>query len=338
MINKPVPTMDRSTPNLATRYLGLELRNPIVVSACPLTAEIDVLKRLEAIGVAAAVMPSLFAEQFQAFETAPRPTMRETAQRYQFFHLNAYNGGPKSYLDYISRAKQVIAVPIFGSLNVIREDGWLAYARRIEEAGADALELNTHFLTTDPDESALDVETRLVDLVAAVRSRVRIPLSIKIGSQFTALPHFARRLVVAGADGLSLFNRNPPADLDLNSLEWKPELMLSTPLELRVALHWLAILRSELACSLAATGGVETAEDLLKAIVVGADAVLVASTLYRHGIEQVGKLLGDVSAWLSSRGYTSIREIHGMLCQKDCVDAAMFERANYTKAVSSYID
>lgn len=336
-----VATPASAGPDLSTTYLGLKLRNPLVISACPLTGEIDVLHRLEELGAAAAVLPSLFEEQIQHAEPtravlAGHP--RWSASLQYFHELADYNHGPDVYLKHLERAKRELSMPIIGSLNVTTVNGWLDYARRIEAAGADALELNVYFVVTDPNVTAADVEQRYVDLVAAVRQKVAIPVAVKLAPYFTALPNVARRLVAVGAGGLILFNRYLQPDLDINALEVTPDLYLSLAHELRMPLRWIAILRSKLSCSLAATGGVHTAADIIKAVLVGADAVLVASTLYRRGLDQVGRLLNEVSTWMTNNGYPSIEAMRGILSQERCHDPAAFERANYTKAISAFLN
>lgn len=335
------PAAERRPIDLSTTYLGWKLRNPLIISACPLSAEPDVLRRVEQLGAAAAVMPSLFEEQVDI--TAPdyattHAGRRWTGSLYQYRQLTAYNGGPAAYLKHLVEAKRVVSMPIIGSLNVTHLDGWLKYARHIEDSGADALELNTYFVATNPKDSAADIENRHLELVSAVRSQISIPLAVKIGPYFTALPHFANRLVQAGASGLVLFNRYLQADLDLSRMDVKCELSLSTATELRATLRALAILRGELTCSLGATGGVDAATDILKAVLVGADAVLIASSLYRHGVDQVSKLLEEVAAWLQERGYQSLAEIRGSLSQSTCPNPFGFERANYMNAVSSFTE
>lgn len=330
-----------AVPDLSTTYLGLKLRNPLVISACPLTGEIDVLQRLEKLGAAAAVLPSLFEEQIEHAEPALAALAshpRWSASLQYFHELADYNRGPDVYLKHIEHAKQVLSIPIIGSLNVTSVDGWLGYARRIEEAGADALELNAYFVVTDPNVSSAEVERRYVDLVAAVRKQVSIPIAVKIAPYFTALPQFARQLVGAGANGLVLFNRYLQPDLDINSLEVTPDLYLSAAHELRMPLRWIAILRGKLNCSLAATSGVHSAADMIKAVLVGADAVLVASTLYRRGLDQVGRMVSGLGDWLTTNGYASVERARGLLSQERCPDPAAFERANYTKAVSAFLN
>jgi dihydroorotate dehydrogenase (fumarate) len=320
--------------DLTTHYMGLTLANPLVVSACPLTGEMDVLRRLGQYGAAAAVMPSLFEEQCE--KGAQRHQAATFANQVAHFpELKEYNRGPDAYLKHIADAKKAVSFSIIGSLNVTAVGEWIRYASRIQDAGADALELNIYFLATDPDTSSRDIESRYVELVAAVRSRVSIPLAVKIGPYFAALPHVARRIVEAGADGLVLFNRFLQPDIDLGTMRVLPSLVLSTPDELRLPLRWIALLHGRLQASLAASGGVHGAEDVIKLLLVGADAVMVTSTLYLHGADVLRTLVDGVRHWLETNEYRSLEQIQGSLSQEKCPDPAAFERANYTKALAS---
>lgn len=329
--------------DLTTHYLGLKLANPIVVAACPLTGELDVLRRLEEHGAAAAVMPSLFEEQFDrtASDSCPTPHAAGTdpfVESMAYFHeLKEYNRGPEVYLHHLSAAKKAVTMPIIGSLNVTALGDWLRYASRIEEAGADALELNIYFLATDPDTTSDDIEARYVELVQAVRKEISIPLAVKVGPYFTAFPNVARRLVEAGADGLVLFNRFLQPDIDLNTMRVLPRLLFSTPGELRLSMRWIALLHGRLQASLAATTGVHEADDVIKQLLAGADVVMVASTLYRHGLEMLRTLIDGVGHWLDSNDYQSLEQVKGILSQRKCPDPAAFERSNYTKALSSFL-
>jgi dihydroorotate dehydrogenase (fumarate) len=327
--------------DLRTRYLGLQLSNPVVVSACPLTGELDVLRRLEGYGAAAAVLPSLFEEQLEAPAVPPATVDKSAAVEFQqaaaYYHeLRQYNHGPEAYLKYVTAAKQAVAIPIIGSLNVNRLGDWVTYARKIEEAGADALELNAYFLTTDFETTARDVEARYVELVAAVREAISLPLSVKIGPQFTALPNMARRLVDAGADGLVLFNRFLQPDIDLDTLRVVPRLTLSTPEEIRGTLRWIALLHGRIDGSLAATTGAHFADDVIRLVMAGADVVMVCSTLYRHGIETLEPLIGGLRYWLEAHDYQSIDQIRGVLSHRRCPDSAALARANHTKAITGF--
>jgi dihydroorotate dehydrogenase (fumarate) len=328
--------------DLSTYYLGLKLANPIVVSACPLTSELDVLRRLADFGAAAVVLPSLFEEQLDHEQAdsqqAAIPLASSPGESLAHFHeLKEYNRGPDAYLAYLATAKKAVSIPIIGSLNATSPGDWIRYARRIQDAGADALELNIYFVVTDPDVTSREVEARYVELVSTVRNEISIPLAVKIGPYFTALPNVARRLVEAGADGLVLFNRFLQPDIDLNSLRAVPNLALSTPDELRVPLRWIALLCGRLNASLAATTGAHFPDDAIKLLLAGADVVMVASTLYRHGVEVLRTLVDGVGYWLETNEYHSLEQMKGMLSQRKCPDEAAFERANYTKALASFL-
>ena len=267
--------------DLSTHYLGLKLANPIVVSACPLTAELDVLRRLADFGAAAAVLPSLFEEQLEQKEPGERQAVtsgaRSAGESLAYFHeLREYNRGPDVYLAHLANAKKAVSIPIIGSLNVTTTGDWTRYAKRIQDAGADALELNIYFLVTNPDTTSREVEARYVELVSAVRNEISIPLAVKVAPYFTAFPNLARRLVEAGADGLVLFNRFLQPNIDLDTLRVVPQLTLSTPDELRVPLRWIALLHGRLNASLAASTGVHFPDDAIKLLLAGADVVMVA--------------------------------------------------------------
>ncbi len=307
--------------DLSTNYLGLKLTNPVVVSACPLTGELDVLRRLEEFGAAAAVLPSLFEEQLeQPAHVGPESGTRAAAALMEsvayFNELKEYNRGPDAYLKHVSAAKRAVSMPIIGSLNVTALGDWIQYARRIEEAGADALELNAYFLVTDFDTTSREVEARYAELVAAVRDEISIPLAVKIAPYFTALPNLARRLVEVGADGLVLFNRFLQPEIDLDAMRVVPRLALSSPEEMRTTLRWIGLLHGRLKASLAATSGAHFADDAVRMLLAGADVVMVASTLYRHGVEMVQKLIEGIAYWLESREYHSVEQIRGVLSQE----------------------
>ena len=262
------------TKQLTTTYLGLTLRNPLVVSACPLTAEPDTLQRMEALGAAAAVMPSLFEEQIEQTEARPVRTLPDYAHPIQdsnsfYRRLDGYNGGPDAYLRHIELAKKSVSIPIIGSLNGTTDAGWIRYARLMQEAGADAIELNMYHVAADPAMTTDEIESRYLELVAAVRSVVSIPLAVKLGPYFAAFANMAQRLVAAGADGLVLFNRFLQPDIDPDKGEVLARWKYSTPSELCLPLRWIAILKGRVAASLAATGGIHRAHDLVKAIMAG---------------------------------------------------------------------
>ena len=327
--------------DLRSRYLGLELRNPIVAAASPLTSSIDSLKRLEGAGVAAVVLPSLFEEQIEHEEMATHDLMLSGADlspeaRGFFPEMQHYNTGPDNYLKLIGEAKKALSVPVIPSLNGFTPGGWTHIAKQFEQAGADAIELNIYFLATDLDDTSTAVEQRYIDLVTSVSSMVSIPVAVKVSPYFSAMANMAARLARAGASGLVLFNRFVQPDILLDVLEVAPRLVLSTSDELRLALRWIAILRGRVKASLAGTGGTHTAEDVLKLLLAGADCAMVASSLLRHGPKHIATLVSGVEKWLTAREYASVEQMKGSLSQQACPDPAAFERNNYMKALTTY--
>ena len=327
--------------DLRSRYLGLELRNPIVAAASPVTSSLDSLKQLQDAGVAAVVLPSLFEEQLEHEEMATHNLMLAGSElspeaRGFFPEMQNYNTGPDNYLKLIGAAKRALSVPVIPSLNGHTPGGWTRIAKRFEEAGADAIELNIYFLATDPQSTGAEVEKRYVDLVASVSSMVSIPVAVKVSPYFSAMANMAARLAGAGAAGLVLFNRFVQPDILLDELEVAPHLVLSTSDELRLALRWIAILRGRVKASLAATGGAHTAEDALKLLLAGADCVMLASSLLRRGPAHVGALVSGIEKWMTEREYASVEQMKGSLSQQACPDPAAFERSNYMKALTSY--
>jgi len=327
--------------DLRTRYLGLELRNPVVAAASPMTSSIDRLKRLEGAGVAAVVLPSLFEEQIEHEEMATHNLMLSgtelSPEAHGFFpEMQDYKTGPDNYLKMVDEAKRALSVPVIPSLNGHTPGGWTQIARQLEQAGADAIELNIYFLATGLDDTSTEIEKRYTDLVASVSSMVTIPLAVKVSPYFSAMANMAARLADAGASGLVLFNRFLQPDILLEELEVSPHLVLSTSDELRLALRWIAILRGRIRASLAATGGAHTPDDVLKLLLAGADCVMVASSLLRTGPKHVATLVSSVEKWMAEREYVSVQQMKGSLSQHACPDPAAFERANYMKALTSY--
>ncbi len=328
--------------DLTTTYLGLELAHPVVPSASPLTGDIDSLLRLEAAGAAAVVLPSLFEEQIEHDAMQVHYSMEYGSGQFAeatggyLPDMIEYNTGPGSYADLVGAAKDALGIPVIGSLNGTSKGGWVLYARTIEEAGADALELNIYFVAADLEASADAVERRYLDLVAAVRSAVHIPLAVKVGPYFSSMAHMARRLTDAGADGLVLFNRFYQPDIDLEHLDVRPNLVLSTSDELRLVLRWMAILRGRIDASLAATTGVHRADDVVKLILAGADVTMMASALLRHGHEHLGTMVEGLRGWLTEHDYTSVTQAKGSLSQESSPDPSAFERSNYMKTLVEY--
>ncbi len=326
---------------LSTSYLGLTLRNPLVASASPLTADVDSLRRLEDAGAAAAVLPSLFEEQIEHEEAAIHDLQQfhadSVAEALDYFpELDTYNTGPDSYLEHIQAARQAVDIPIIASLNGSSPGGWTRYARLIEQAGAHALELNVYVVPVDPAVSAAQVEQQYIDLVRSVRETVSIPVAVKIGPYFTSLPHMAARLTEAGADGLVLFNRYLAPDIDLETLDVVPHLALSHREELHLTLRWIAILRGRVQASLAATSGIHERDDVLKVLLAGADIAMLASVLLQRGRAHVRVLLEQVSDWLAERDYESVEQLKGSVSQQNCADPSGYIRANYMRALVSW--
>ena len=329
--------------DLQTIYMGLKLRNPLVVSACPLTGELDNLRRLEDIGAAAAVLPSFFAEQFDGRHPAAESqysfatdALGQTLSHFR--ELKHYNRGPEGYLKHIEAAKKAVSMPIIGSINGTNPGNWIRYARLMQDAGADALELNIYSIITDLDVTSEQIEKRFLHLVSAIRQEISIPLAVKLSPAFTALGNMSRKLGEAGANGLVLFNRFIQPDIDLDELKVNPHLVLSSAEELRIPLRWIAILHGRVPVSLAATGGIGFPDGVLKALLAGADVVEIASILYRLGINQLGTLLDGVAFWMESNDFGSVEKLKGILSLHKCPDPAAYERSNYTQALSSFVN
>jgi dihydroorotate dehydrogenase (fumarate) len=327
--------------DLKSTYLGLELANPVVASASPLTGSVDSLKRLEDAGVGAVVLPSLFEEQIEHEEMAAHNLMLYGAElspeaRGFFPEMQPHDSGAARYLKLIGDARKALSVPVIASLNGYTPGGWTRIAKQFEEAGAHAIELNVYFLAADPADTGAAVEQRYVDLVASVRAATRVPVAVKVAPYFSAMASMAVRLVQAGASGLVLFNRFVQPDIMLDELEVAPHLVLSTSDELRLALRWIAILHGRIEASLAATGGAHTADDVIKVLLAGADCVMVASSLLTKGPQHVDTLVRGVEAWMREREYESVAQLKGSLSQRSCPDPDAFERSNYMKALKSY--
>jgi dihydroorotate dehydrogenase (fumarate) len=299
------------------------------------------LKRLEDAGAAFAVMPSLFEEQIEHEEMEVARLYDYQTESFaesltHFPEFTYYNTGPHEYLRRIEQSKNAVSMPIIGSLNGSSPGGWVRYAKMIEEAGADALELNIYFVPTDPHVTADDIEARYADLVASVRQSVSIPLAVKIGPNFSSLPHFARRLALAGADGLVLFNRYVEADIDLDNLEIKPDLVLSNRHEARIPLRWIAILRDQLDISLAGNSGIHRMQGVVKLLLAGADVTMMASIVLMKGPGVISTILGELQLWLEEQEYVSVEQLKGSMSRGNCPDPSGLERANYMKALTTF--
>ncbi|MCO6043238.1 dihydroorotate dehydrogenase-like protein [Aeoliella sp. ICT_H6.2] len=328
--------------DLKTKYLGMTLKNPLAVAACaPLTGDLDMLWRLEAAGASCVVLPSLFEEQIvhEELEIAQLYDYQTESFAESLTHFPEYPDyatGPDEYLKHLESAKQALSIPVIGSLNGSSSGGWVRYARAIQEAGADAVELNIYFVPTDASMTSEQVEARYVELVSEVRKSVSIPVAVKIGSNFTSLPNFARKLVQAGASGIVLFNRYLEADIDLDTLEIKPDLVLSNRYESRVPLRWISIIRDQISVSLAATSGVHCMQGAAKLLLAGADVTMMASVLLLKGPEYLATILKDLEAWLEEKEYLSVEQMQGSMSRANCPDPSALERANYMKALRSY--
>jgi dihydroorotate dehydrogenase (fumarate) len=327
--------------DFSTQYLGLKLNGPIVVSSTPLSESLDNLKRMEDAGASAVVLTSLFEEQLllesRALDDDLSRGTESFAESLDYLpDLKDYRMTQEVYLEYLRKAKQAAGIPILASLNGATVGGWVRFAKDMEEAGADAIELNTYALATDRSQTSAELELQLLELVSAVTGAVRIPVSVKLSQSFTSLPHLVARLEDAGARGVVLFNRFYQPDFDIETLEVRPTLHFSTPSELLPRLHWAAILYGHMNIDLAISGGVHSAEDVLKGIMAGAGVTMMASALHIHGIEHIGRVLADLRYWLEKREYTSLWETRGCLSRRSVPDTSPFDRGNYIKTLSSY--
>jgi dihydroorotate dehydrogenase (fumarate) len=329
--------------DLSTRYLGLELAHPIVPSASPLTSDIDHILALVDAGAPAVVLPSLFEEQIEhdivsvqqgldmgagVFGEAPSGYLPQ---------LDAYNTGPEDYLSLVERAKTETRIPVIASLNGATTGGWTHYARVLADSGADALELNVYRIAASLDDDSAQVEAEYVRLVEAVRTSIDIPLAVKVAPYFSAMGSMARRLVDAGADAIVLFNRFYQPDFDLETMTVSPNLMLSSPIDLRLVLRWIALLYGRLDVDMAATSGIHGPEEAVKALLAGATVMMMASSLLRSGPGQLTLVARGLENWLEENGYQSVDEARGSLSQESVADPSAFERANYMKVLTSYV-
>lgn len=327
--------------DLTTTYLGLTLKNPLVASPSPLCEDIGNIRRMEDAGASAVVLHSLFEEQINLESEVLDRYLSYGAESYAealsyFPDLTAYKLGPDAYLEHIRKAKAAVSIPVIGSLNGVSTGGWIKYAKKIEEAGADALELNVYYIPTDPQLSGLEVRQMYLDLVRDVKASVNIPVAVKLGHFFSAFANMAYLLDQAGADALVMFNRFYQPDFDLENLEVVPTLTLSNSYELLLRIRWVAILYGRIKADMAVTGGVHTAHDVLKAMMAGAKVAMMTSALLKHGIEHLRVVQADLQRWMEEHEYESIRQMQGSMSQRAVAEPAAFERANYLKVLSSY--
>ncbi len=327
--------------DLTTMYLGHTLKNPIVPSASPLSNEIESLKKMEDAGAGAVVLESLFEEQIRHESKELDHYLQFGAESFAeavtyFPQASDYRIGPEEYLEHIRMAKDVIDIPVIASLNGVTVGGWIDYSRKIEQAGADALELNIYYIPTNSRLSGVEVENLYIDILKAVKAAVTIPVAMKLSPFFSSLSHFARRLDENGVDGLVLFNRFYQPDINLDELEVAPNLILSTPHAMRLPLRWIAILYSIIKADFAATSGIHTAQDVIKMLMVGANVTMMCSALLRNGIPHITTVLNGLKQWMEEHEYDSVNLMQGSMSQKNVADPSSFERANYQKVLQSY--
>ena len=326
---------------LSTTYLGFKLRTPLVPSASPLSENIDNIKRMEDAGASAIVFHSLFEEQLRRdhhelqFYLAQNTDASAEASNY-FPRPPEFQIGPETYVENIARAKAAVNIPIIGSLNGATFGGWLKYAQAIQNAGADAIEINLYSVPTDADVSGEDIEQSYLTILASLRAQLRIPIAVKLSPYFTNFARFARRLDKEGADGLVLFNRFYQPDIELEALEISPNVLLSTPMAMRLPMRWIALLHGRIGASLAATSGIHRATDALKMLMAGADVTMLCSVLLRRGIDHIRVLEKEMLQWLEEHEYESVEQLKGSMSQEHCPDPAAFERAQYMRALSTY--
>ena len=328
--------------NLSTTYLGLQLRSPLVVgSAAPLTEDIDNIKRMEDAGAAAVVLHSLFEEQltqeqYELHHHLEYGTHSFAEALTYFPEPEVFHVGPEEYLNHICQAKAMVNIPIIASLNGATLGGWTNYARQIEQAGADALELNIYYVPTDFDLTATQVEENYLNILRAVKSAVTIPVALKLSPFFNNMANMAKQLTETGADGLVLFNRFYQPDINIEALEVQPNVLLSTPQAMRLPMRWIAILYGRLKVDLAATSGIHKPEDVLKMLMAGANVTMLVSILLSHGIEHIQEIEAGMGQWMEEHEYESVKQMQGSMSQINCPDESAFERAQYMKAIQSY--
>lgn len=327
--------------DLRTTYMGLNLKHPVVASASPLSDSVDKIKQMEDAGAAAVVMFSIFEEQLRqesaVMEYALTAGTDSFAESLSYFPpVDDYSVKPDRYLKIIEQASKQCGIPVIGSLNGITNEGWINYAKSIEQAGAKGLELNVYWIPTDPKMTGGEVEQRYLDIVRAVKSAVKIPVALKMSPFFSSIANFAHRVDQAGVNALVLFNRFYQPDFDIEEREVSPQLSLSTPYEIRLPLLWIALLHGRVKCSLGATRGVHSATEIVKYLMAGADAVMTTSALLQKGIGFLGTLVKDLQTWMEAHEYDSVHQMKGCMSQQHVGDPTAFERANYIKTLESY--
>lgn len=327
--------------DLTTNYLGLKLRSPLVMGASPLSENLDNLKRMEGAGASAIVLHSLFEEQLRQDRLELHRHLETGTESYAesqtyFPELGEYRLGPEEYLRHVWQAKQTVKIPVIASLNASSVGGWTEYARQIQQVGADAIELNIYNVPTDPDLPGEVLEDGYLNILRAVKAEVKIPVAVKLSPFFSNFANIARRFDAAGASGLVLFNRFYQPDIDLEALEVQPNILLSTPMAMRLPMRWIAILHGHLRGSLAATSGIHRASDVVKMLLVGADVTMLCSAVLRHGYPQIALIESELIRWLEEHDYKSVAQIKGRLSQKNCATPGAFERAQYIRGLANY--
>lgn len=328
--------------DLSTDYLGMKLRTPLVPSASPLSEEIDNIKRMEDSGASAVVLHSLFEEQlrlerYELYHHLSYST-NSFAEALTFFpEADEFHVGPEIYLDHIQKAKQAVDIPVIASLNGISVEGLIDYAEKIESAGADALELNLYYIPTDMGLTSQQVESTYISILTSIKSKIKIPLALKLSPFFSSIAYSARRFAEAGADGLVLFNRFYQPDIDLETLEVRPNIILSTSHALRLPLTWIAILYGRIETDLAATSGIHSAKDVIKMLMVGANITMLCSTLLRNGIDEITQIEREMREWMEENEYESVKQMRGSMSQINCEDPSAFERSQYMRGLLSYV-
>ena len=327
--------------DLSTNYMGIELPNPIVASPSPLCREASHIREMEDAGISAVVLFSLFEEEIRHEEVALDHYLEHGTQSFAealdyFPEHEEYAVGPDFYLEHIRKLKEAVDIPVIGSLNGTSPGGWIEYARQIEEAGADALELNVYYIPTDAAVSAQEVDDRYLEILALVKETVHIPVAVKLNPFFSSMANMAQRLDQGGADALVLFNRFYQPDIDLEKLEVYPHVLLSTPQAMRVPLRWVAILHDQVKADLAASSGIHTCEDVLKMLMAGANVTMMTSVLLQRGIEHARTVLQDMEKWMEEHEYESVEQMRGSMSHQHSANPSAFERANYIKALETY--
>ncbi|MFN6535705.1 MAG: dihydroorotate dehydrogenase-like protein [Nostoc sp. EkiNYC01] len=327
--------------DLTTTYMGLKLRSPLVPSASPLSEDIDNIQRMEDAGAAAVVMHSLFEEQLRLESYELHHHLTQGTESFSealtyFPDSMSFRVGPETYLEHIYKAKQKVSIPIIASLNGSSVGGWTNYAKQIQQAKADALELNIYYVPTDFELTSNEIEQTYIDILRAVKAVVTIPVAVKISPYFTNMANMAKRLDKAGADALVLFNRFYQPDINLNLLEVEPNVLLSTPQSMRLPLRWIAILYGQIHADLAATSGIHRGDDALKMLMAGAKITMLCSVLLRHGINHIRVIEQEIREWMQKHEYESVRQMQGSMSQKHCPNPSAFERAQYMRSLATY--